>query len=203
MRLSIADLDKKAAMADLKEHASDLVPEVCDPGRRLVWGEGPVSARVAIVGEAPGDKEDKLGRPFVGAAGKLLEIELARAGLDRADIWITNIVKCRPTRKAAGVTVNRPPTVKEINAWKEALMKELEIVSPQIIICAGAQAAKVLIRKGFALTKDRGKWFDGPFGARIIATYHPAYLLRRVGEDRDRAIAEFRSDLRQAADALR
>ncbi|MEN6370850.1 MAG: uracil-DNA glycosylase [Armatimonadota bacterium] len=191
--------EKEPLMADLKERAMRISPEVCDPGHhKLVWGEGSLVAEVAFVGEAPGDKEEAEGRPFVGQAGKLLDRELKQLGINRNDLWITNAVKCRPVKESAGILVNRTPTAKEIKNWLGPLMEELEIIHPHIIVCLGAVAAKALINKSFALTKERGLWFDGPFDSRIIATFHPAYILRQVGDNWDIAMEMFRQDLRQA-----
>lgn len=194
-------VEKEAAMNDLGDRAEEMAPEVCEPGHRVVWGEGSLTARIAIVGEAPGDKEEKLGRPFVGPAGSLLEKELENVGIARDEVWITNVVKCRPTRESGGRTINRTPTAKEVRIWQEMLVQELEIISPEIVVCAGALAANTLIHKDFALTKERGEWFHTLFGS-AIATYHPAYLLRQVGSDWDRTMEEFRSDLRRVAEAI-
>lgn len=196
-------VDKQGMLDEIKQQAAALVPQVCEPDHGLVWADGPPDAKIALVGEAPGDKEEKLGRPFVGPAGKLLDRELAGVGLDRDDIWVTNVVKCRPTREMGGRMINRAPTAGEVRAWEQLLVEELQTVSPRIIICAGALAAKTLIRRDFALTKERGIWFDGPFGTQAIATFHPAYILRQINEDWDRAIEAFRLDLAQVAEAAR
>jgi len=204
LRAPAAETAKQSMMAELKERAERAAPAICQAGHSgLVWGEGSLSALIAIVGEAPGDKEEKLGRPFVGPAGRLLDRELERAGLKREQTWITNVVKCRPTRETRAGTINRPPAVKEVHDWLGFLMEELTIISPRVIVCAGAVAASALIHKSFALTKDRGRWFEGPLGTRAIATFHPAYLLRQVGDAWDSSMAAFRSDLRQAAEVAR
>lgn len=194
--------EKESAMATLITRAELLAPAVCESGRNMVWGEGRMDALAAIVGEAPGEREDKLGRPFVGPAGALLDRELARVGLNRSDLWITNVVKCRPTRIEGTRLANRPPNAKELHAWTEFLMDELAIVRPQIIVCAGAPAAKTLIRKNFALTKEHGGWFIGPLGSKVIATYHPAYILRQIGPLMDKILVEFRQDLIKVAKAI-
>jgi DNA polymerase len=202
MRPTPTEAEKESEMAQARDRAAKTAPKVCEPGRQLVWGEGPVNALAAIVGEAPGDREDKLGRPFVGPAGALLDRELARVGLNRGDFWITNVVKCRPTKPEGGRVSNRPPTVKEIRAWSDLLTEELLIVSPRIIVCMGAPAARALIRKDFAITKEHGEWFEGPFGSLAIATYHPAYVLRQMGQSVDRTLVEFRLDLLKVAEAM-
>jgi DNA polymerase len=176
----------------------------CPEGRRPVPWEGDSSARLALVGEAPGDTEERQGRPFVGQSGRLLERELATAGIDRAALWITNVVKCRPTREEGGRVANRAPTTAEVRAWLPLLEEELAILRPAVILCLGAVAAKALIRADFAMTRERGQWSDTPSAPRIpslhaiAATYHPSYLLRLQGSARDTALDQFRADLREA-----
>lgn len=173
--------------------------ETCDVGHdKLVWGDGSLVAEVALVGEAPGDKEEAAGCPFVGPAGKLLDRALEQMGVRRADLWITNVVKCRPVKVSVGTLSNRTPTVKEARQWLGPLIEELEIIHPRIIVCLGAVAAKSLIGKDFALMKQRGLWFEGPFDSRITATFHPSYVLRQVGDAWEVAMEAFRMDLEQA-----
>lgn len=193
-------MNKQQAMEDLTSRAAELAANVCLPGQRVVWGEGALDARIVVVGEAPGDKEEKLGRPFVGPGGSLLDRELELAGIDRRGIWVTNVVKCRPTRETHSGLINRTPTVKEVHEWAPVLEKELDIINPEVIVCLGAVAANALIHGDFRITRERGRWFPTLFGPRTIATYHPAYLLRQVGPSWDSAIEEFRSDLRMIAD---
>jgi uracil-DNA glycosylase len=194
---------KSGAMAEVKERAEALAGEICGTEHPLVWGEGSLDARIAIVGEAPGDKEEKMQRPFVGPAGRLLDRELEGAGLDRPNLWITNVVKCRPTRSSAGGLVNRPPTAKEVNEWLSLLEEELKVVSPKVIICAGAVAANAIIHKDFQITKERGQWFISPLGPMALATFHPAYILRQLDDGWERAIEAFRSDLHTAAEPIK
>ncbi|MBI3909929.1 MAG: uracil-DNA glycosylase [Armatimonadetes bacterium] len=161
-------------------------------------GEGNPEATLALVGEAPGEREARLGRPFVGRAGRLLDQVLAEVGHNRGDLWITNVVKFRPTVEVAGRLRNRAPTGAEMRQWLPALQEELQILAPRAILCLGAVAAKVLIDPKFTLSRECGQWRPGPFGSVIAATYHPAYLLRLEGEAYQRALAEFRADLQAA-----
>jgi DNA polymerase len=176
----------------------------CPPGRRPVPPDGTADARLALVGEAPGETEERQGRPFVGQAGRLLERELEAVGIERAALWISNVVKCRPTRGEGTRVANRPPTVAEIRAWLPLLDEELAILRPTVILCLGAVAAKALIRPEFSMTRERGQWSETPSDTRfpwlqaISATYHPAYLLRLQGDSRDTALEQFRGDLREA-----
>lgn len=144
-----------------------------------VLGEGPLDARIAFVGEAPGAEEAQRGRPFVGQAGRLLDEALRQVGIDRADCRITNLVRLRPTKTsfAEGI-VNRNPSNEEVALWKPFLLEELAIVRPKVIVCLGSVAAKALIRPDFVIGAERGRWFDGPNGALITATFHPAYVGR-------------------------
>jgi len=192
--------EKEPLMAELKERAKAIAAEICDPGHsELVWGEGSLAAEIALVGEAPGEKEEAKGRPFVGPAGKMLDRELKRLGLDRKNLWITNIVKCRPVKVSGKILSNRTPTINETRQWLGVLIKELEIIHPKVIVCLGAVAAKALIDKNFALMKQRGQWFSGPFDTKIIATFHPAYILRQTGDNWELAMEAFRIDIKQAS----
>ena len=145
------------------------------PGKNLVFSDGNKDAKVMIVGEAPGRTEDKLQKPFVGRAGKLLDSLLESINLDRTKVYITNVVNYRPDK-------NRKPTPKEINVFKKILFKHIEIISPKCILLLGATAATAVLNHIGPLSEIRGKWknlkiinsyFD------IITTFHPAFLLRQ------------------------
>ncbi|MBZ2176053.1 uracil-DNA glycosylase [Schnuerera sp. xch1] len=137
---------------------------------KAVFGEGNPNAKIMFVGEGPGFNEDKMGRPFVGRAGQLLDKMMESIELKRQDIYITNIVKCRPSN-------NRNPHESESKTCIEYLRWQVKIIDPTIIVCLGAVAAKNIIDKNFKITHRRGIWYDkGKFS--IIATYHPAALLR-------------------------
>lgn len=155
---------------------------------RLVFGEGNPRARLVLVGEAPGEAEERAGRPFVGRAGRLLDQLLAEAGLERADTWITNVVKVRPTAGEGRGRRNRPPRVGEIKAWLPLLDQEIEAIGPAVLLGLGAVAGRALVGPDFQLTRDRGRWFDGRHGRPCLVTFHPAYILRRQGA----ALAETR-----------
>ena len=170
---------------------------------QIVPGEGDVHAALALVGEAPGEQEDRLGRPFVGRAGRLLDRLLVGAQLSRDRVWITNVVKLRPVAIEDGHFRNRAPTAAEIRLWLPCLTRELAIVAPRVIVAMGAVAGRVLVSDDFALTRSRGRWSrDRLIGAEVIATWHPAYLLRRTGADHAQRMAETLADLRAAASRL-
>ena len=147
-----------------------------------VFGTGDPHSPLMLVGEGPGENEDATGLPFVGRAGKLLDDILAAVELTRQDVYITNIVKCRPTVEEGGRTRNRQPKTGEINACNPYLQAQIDAIKPEIILCLGSPAAKNLIDKNFKITKDRGKWYDRET-FKTMATFHPAYILRQSGED--------------------
>ncbi|MDE4543056.1 MULTISPECIES: uracil-DNA glycosylase [unclassified Thermoanaerobacterium] len=136
----------------------------------VVFGEGNLKSKIMFVGEGPGRDEDLQGRPFVGKAGQLLNKMLEAINLKREDVYIANIVKCRPPN-------NRVPLQSEVDACLPYLRNQVAIIAPKIIVCLGATAAKAIIDKDFKITVMRGQWFEKK-GVKIIATYHPAALLR-------------------------
>lgn len=167
----------------------------CRSAGRIVPGEGSAESGLVIVGEAPGAQEEKAGRPFVGPAGKLLRSSLQAQGLPPSDVWITNVVKCRPTRAAGGREANRAPTRTEAELWTPWLMREMELLRPKLILCLGNLAADTLIRRGFKMGSEHGRWHDASGGARALATYHPSYVLRQIGPDSARVRDIFLADI--------
>jgi uracil-DNA glycosylase len=148
---------------------------------KVVCGVGDPHATLAIVGEGPGENEDRQGAPFVGRAGELLTKMLEAIGLGRDDVFITNTIKCRATLEENGRTFNRAPMQEEINNCREYLERELAVVAPQVILALGAPAAKWFLGAGFSITRQRGIWYAGPNGADLMVTFHPAYVLRLTG----------------------
>ena len=148
---------------------------------RTVFGEGDPCADVMCVGEGPGETEDRLGRPFVGRSGDLLEKMLAAIGFAREDVYIANTVKCRPTLDNGHRLANRAPTPSELANCRHYLDAQIEVIRPKVILCLGAPAAKSFMGERFSISKQRGTWFEGPFGTPVIATFHPAYILRLTG----------------------
>ena len=143
----------------------------------LVFGEGRVGAPVMMIGEAPGEQESLQGRPFVGKAGKNLDAFLAQAGMDRAALYVTNVVKFRPTRvSAAGRTVNRPPTQEEIKLFLPWLLREIDLVDPRYIITLGNVPLKALTGRGSVIGDLHGDFIDWQ-GRRLFPMYHPASVI--------------------------
>ncbi len=167
---------------------------------QVVCGAGNPNSNLVFIGEAPGETEDARGIPFVGRAGKLLDEILAENGISRDDIWITNIVKSRPTKMSpSGNLENRAPLVSEIKACKKWLDLELSIIKPTVIVCVGGPSASVIIHKGFKMTEERGQWFtDSIYAPFAIAVYHPAYVLRLQGASFDRARELLSTDIAEA-----
>ena len=143
---------------------------LCDGRTQTVFGVGNPEARVMIIGEAPGKNEDLQGEPFVGAAGKYLNELLAVAGLVREDVFIANVLKCRPPG-------NRDPQPQEQDACFGWLERQLRLLQPSIIVCLGRIAAMRLIRPDFRITREHGQWFERN-GVRYLTMYHPSALLR-------------------------
>jgi len=148
-----------------------------------VFASGDPYSPLMLVGEGPGENEDATGLPFVGRAGKLLDDILAAVDLTRDKVYLTNTVKCRAAVAESGRMKNRQPKTSEIRACNPYLQGQMEAVRPSIILCLGGPAAKTLIDKDFKITKDRGKWYDLDNGAKAMATFHPAYVLRQRGDD--------------------
>jgi DNA polymerase len=172
-------------------------------GTQTVFGQGPASARLMLIGEAPGQQEDRQGLPFVGASGRLLDETLEQAGLERAEIYVTNTVKHRPTVEQGGRTKNRAPKQSEVNACRPWLQQELRLVQPALIVCLGATAAREILGKSFKLTQQRGQWFGGPGGAEVLATLHPSYVLIQPAESYERVKETLFGDLRLVGERLR
>ena len=143
---------------------------LCRTRHDLVFGVGNERAEIMLIGEGPGEQEDMQGEPFVGPAGKLLDIMLTLIDLDRDRVYIANTVKCRPP-------MNRDPADEERTACRKWLDRQIALVDPKIIVCLGRIAAKDIISPDFRITKQHGEWFDIG-GRRVIATYHPSALLR-------------------------
>lgn len=149
--------------------------------RNSVYGEGDACAGLMLVGEGPGETEDQLGRPFVGRAGALLERMLGAIGLAREDVYIANTVKCRPTVAGPRGPRNRAPEPEEMANCRPFLDAQIAILRPRVILALGAPAAKSFLGREFAITRMRGRWYEGPLGSALMATFHPAYLLRQTG----------------------
>jgi DNA polymerase len=145
--------------------------------KNVVFGEGVFSSKIMLIGEGPGQQEDETGRPFVGKAGQLLDKILESQNISREkNIYICNVVKCRPPE-------NRVPTDEEMSACRQYLDAQIQLMRPEIIILCGATAVKAMLNIKSGITKIRGQWFEGPFGAKMMPLLHPSYLLRNQSKE--------------------
>ena len=161
---------------------------------QAVLGEGPSRARVMMIGEQPGDREDLEGKPFVGPAGKLLDKALLEAGIDRADLYLSNAVKHFKNEPRGKRRIHKKPNAAEVRACRPWLDAELDLVRPEIIVCLGATAAQSILGSKFKLMEQRGKLIPHDRARYILATVHPASVLR-IPDGREAAFALFVRDL--------
>ncbi len=170
---------------------------------QTVFGEGPRAARLMLVGEQPGDQEDLNGRPFVGPAGQLLDWALEKAGIERAQTYVTNVVKHFKWVARGKRRIHSKPSSLEIKACRPWLDQEISLVRPEVLVCLGATAAQALLGASFRVTRERGRFVRSDLAPHVMATVHPSSLLR-IEDDKERkaAIREFVTELRQIADVL-
>ena len=170
---------------------------------QTVFGQGKRNARIMLVGEQPGDAEDRQGAPFVGPAGRILNEALQAAGIDRDDAYVTNVVKHFKWIAMHRRRMHKKPNAREIAACLPWLNKEIEVVKPQILVCLGATAAQALLGPEIRVTRDRGILRPTRLAGQALATIHPSSILRQqTSEDRHREMASFTEDLRVVARAL-
>jgi DNA polymerase len=170
---------------------------------QTVFGEGPPSARLVLVGETPGDQEDRAGHPFVGPAGRLLDSALEETGIDRQQVYVTNVVKHFKWTPRGKRRLHSKPTSREIGACRPWLEAELRLIRPEMIVCLGATAAQAMLGKEFRITKQRGQVLACQWSGRTLATYHPSALLRAPDrEQRAQMYREFVEDLRTASQGM-
>jgi len=169
----------------------------------VVFGEGNPQSPLVLVGEGPGDTEDKLGRPFVGKAGLLLDKALGDNGLDRTHVYICNTLKCRACDWVNGRPINRPPTDEETANCRQWLIPQLAAIAPKVILCIGAPSAKNLIKRNFKITAERGKYFPCEFAKVALATLHPAYILRQQSQTNDGGYSLLVADIKRAWETAR
>jgi DNA polymerase len=169
---------------------------------QVVFGAGPASANLMLVGEQPGDQEDLAGDPFVGPAGKLLDRALADAGIDRSSAYLTNAVKHFKWQARGKRRIHQKPSWAEMTACKPWLEAELAVVKPAVLVALGATAAQSLLGRDFRVTRERGRPLDSPLAPHVLATVHPSSILRGDPADREREYAALVADLEVAAGFL-
>jgi uracil-DNA glycosylase len=203
---SAADfLPERTTLAAMREAVQDC--RGCDLYReasQAVFGEGPEQARIVMVGEQPGDKEDLAGRPFVGPAGGILDRAIEEAGLVRDEVYVTNVVKHFKFVLRGKRRIHKKPSAEEIRACMPWLEAELARVGPEILVLLGATAAQALLGRSFRVTQQRGQFVDSPLAPLVTATIHPSAILRTdTDEERQEAFDGFVRDLRGVARALK
>jgi len=204
--MSAADfLPARESLKALREAAAGCRGcDLYEDATQTVFGEGRRSARLVLVGETPGDREDLAGHPFVGPAGRELDKALERAGVDRREAYVTNAVKHFRFQERGKRRIHQRPDGRHIKACRPWLEAELRQVRPEALVVMGAVAAQSLLGSSFRVTQHRGELLDSDLAPIVVATIHPSAILReRTDEDRVRQREAFTSDLQVAADALR
>src|SRR5690606_18208233 len=170
---------RKVTLPALKRAAEDC--RGCDlyqDAIQTVFGDGSRTASLMLIGEQPGDEEDKRGLPFVGPAGRVLAEAMEEAGIDRAKVYLTNVVKHFKWKPRGKRRIHQKPRLSEILACRPWLDAEIEVIEPKVILCLGATAAQTLLGSDFRVTKSRGEWVASEFTPRVLATFHPSAILR-------------------------
>ena len=170
---------------------------------QTVFGAGDPNARVMLVGEQPGDEEDKKGLPFVGPAGRLLDRALEAAGVDREHLYVTNAVKHFKWQLRGKRRLHKTPAQREIDACHQWLEREIQSIEPHVIVALGSTAAKAVIGRDFKVSVQRGQFVESPLAPHVFATFHPSALLRlREEEERHAAFEQLVKDLKLIKKAL-
>jgi DNA polymerase len=163
---------------------------------QTVFGAGPRDARIMLVGEQPGDQEDRAGKPFIGPAGRLLDEALVTVGIDRSRVYLTNVVKHFKWVARGKRRIHSKPNAREIQACRPWLDAEIKILQPEVIVCLGATAAQALLGRDFRVSRQRGTFVSSPLAPHVIATVHPSSLLRAPDQaTREREMRLFLEDL--------
>ena len=177
--------------------------DLWERGTQTVFGEGARRAEVVFVGEQPGNEEDLTGKPFVGPAGRLLDDALAEAGIDRAQTYVTNVVKHFKWEPRGKRRIHKKPNAREITACRPWLEAEIALVKPKVIVCLGATAAQALLGPKFRVSKQRGEFIKSTLAAYVVATVHPSSILRAPDDETRRTEKRlFIADLKRIARVL-
>jgi uracil-DNA glycosylase family protein len=170
---------------------------------QTVFGEGTAGADVMFVGEVPGDREDLAGKPFVGPAGQIFDQALEEVGIDRGEVYVTNVVKHFKFEPRGKRRIHKRPNAEEVKACRPWLEAELAVVQPEVLVCLGATAAQALLGRAFRVTKQRGEFVDSDLAPSVTATIHPSAILRAPDEEaREMERGLFVRDLRKVASRL-
>jgi uracil-DNA glycosylase family protein len=202
---TLAYMDRDARMEALRSRAAGCTAcALFKAATQTVFGEGPAPARLMLIGEQPGDREDLEGKPFVGPAGLLLDRALAQAGIDRQICYITHAVQHFKWEPRGKRRVHKTPAQREIEACRQWLEAETQLVQPALIVCLGATAAKAVLGAAFRVTRDHGRCVASNLGPPALATTHPSAVLRTLEHDeRELAYGALVADLQAAAHWLK
>ena len=197
-------LPARLSMSSLREAAQDCQGcPLFQNATQTVFGQGRRDARIFLVGEQPGNDEDLQGKPFVGPAGRILDEALAVASIDRADAYVTNVVKHFKWEAKGKRRMHKKPSAREIAACLPWLEKEIELIKPKILVCLGATAAQTLLGRDFKVSVQRGRIVPCKFAQHTLATVHPSSILRQpTTEDRHRAMEQLVADMKVVAGLL-
>ncbi len=195
----------RLTMRGLKEAAAGCrACPLWERGTQTVFGEGLLRSRLILVGEQPGDSEDRLGKPFVGPAGRVLDRALETAGIDRRDAYVTNAVKHFKWVPRGRLRLHQKPNAREIGACLPWLDAEIDLIKPEVLVALGATAAQALLGKEVRVTRDHGRLLPTPLATYATVTVHPSSILRAPSdEERKSAMEGFVEDLRVVAEMLR
>src|SRR5438093_9750652 len=194
-------LPERLALTSLRKAAADCRGcELWRTATQTVFGEGAKRSEVMLVGEQPGDREDREGRPFVGPAGRLLDEALDEAGIDRTAAYVTNVVKHFKWQARGKRRIHARPASAEIAACRPWLDAELAVVKPEVLVCLGATAAQALLGRDFSVMRQHGELVESPLAPHVIATVHPSSILRAIDDQsRHEQMQSFVDDLRKIA----
>jgi len=199
-KISAADfLPKRLTLQSLRTAAGSC--KGCDlykNASQTVFGEGPQDATSVLVGEQPGDREDRQGRPFVGPAGRMLDKALVEAGISRGQVYLTNAVKHFKWIQRGKRRMHQKPLIRQVISCKPWLQAELAIVHPKVIVCMGATAAQSILGRIVRVTRERGQFFDTDFGVKAFITIHPSAILRqRDKSEQEKEYRRFVADIKR------
>jgi uracil-DNA glycosylase family protein len=196
-------VSQRPTLPKLREAAADCKAcSLWEDATQTVFGEGLKRARLMLVGEQPGDREDIEGHPFVGPAGRILDEALEQAEIERGDTYVTNVVKHFKWTPKGKRRIHQTPRAEEIRACAPWLEAELRVVNPEVMVCLGATAVRAVIGTKARVMKDHGEFLDSKLGRIAMPTLHPSAILRADPDDRDEAMALLVGDLRRARDRL-
>jgi uracil-DNA glycosylase family protein len=196
-------IPEKPTLPKLREAAADCTAcPLHEIGTQTVFGEGLKRARLMLIGEQPGDREDIEGHPFVGPAGGILDKALERAGIERGDAYVTNVVKHFKWTPKGKRRIHQKPRAEEIKACAPWLEAEMDVVDPEVLVCLGATAVQAVIGSKAKVMKDHGQFLESRLGRTAMPTLHPSAILRAEDADREDAMAMLVGDLGRARDRL-